>query len=45
VGGGGASKALDRGWEATEAAVDDEQELGKKEGSANVGAGMQEGVH
>jgi hypothetical protein len=48
VGGGGATGALDRGWEAAEAAHDGEQELraelwqgvalGKKKGNGNVSA-------
>jgi hypothetical protein len=32
VGGGGVSRALDRGWEAAEAAVDGEQELRRRSG-------------
>jgi hypothetical protein len=32
VGGGGASRALDRGWEAAEAAVDGKQELRRRSG-------------
>jgi hypothetical protein len=42
--GGGACRALDRGWEAVEADVDNEQglrrggALGKKKDTANVGA-------
>jgi hypothetical protein len=32
VGGGGASRALDRGWEAAAAAVDGEQELRRRSG-------------
>jgi hypothetical protein len=34
VGCGGAARALDRGWEAAEAAVDDEQELRRSSGWA-----------
>jgi hypothetical protein len=32
VGGGGASIALDQGWEAAEAAFDNEQELWRSSG-------------
>jgi hypothetical protein len=34
VGGCGAARALDRGWEAVEAAVDGEQELRRSSGGA-----------
>jgi hypothetical protein len=35
VGGGGATEALDQGWEAAEAAVDGEQELRRSSGKAS----------